>query len=100
MSIAAGGLQAAARSLETAARNIVAASTHADLQSGNGADAAQASHPAAQALSPAPAVPVFEVPDLGASVVDLKLAEISYKAQIEVLKAASRLEDEALNLIA
>lgn len=39
------------------------------------------------------------VPDLVGSVIDLKLAEISYKANAKVFEVAARLEDEALDIL-
>ena len=96
LSIAAGGMQAAGRRFETAARSIV--SSGAALQS---EPARPAQRPAAtQTGSPPPIRQVFDTPGLTEGLIDLKLAETSYKAQIEVLKAASRLEQETLNLIA
>jgi hypothetical protein len=96
LSIAAAGLQAAGRSFETAAKTVVAAGAAHYEAVAQPAPIPQST----PTQSPPVASPVFDVPDLAAGLVDLKLAEISYKAQIEVFKAASRLEEEALNLIA
>ncbi len=97
ISIAAGGLQTAARSFETAARTIVAAG---NFQAGEATPPAPKATPTGKTQSPPPASPVFDTPDLGQGLIDLKLAEISYKAQVEVLKVASSLEDEAIDLLA
>jgi flagellar basal body rod protein FlgC len=95
LAIAAGGLQAASRSFETAARTIVSAGATATESVG------QAAEPAASGGAPLAAVPPFEEgPDLFEGLIDLKLAEISYKANAKVFAAASRLEDSLLDILA
>jgi len=98
LSIAAGGIQAAARSFETAARNVVTAST--GLAASVQTPAPAPSRPPVGAAPVALSQPVADIPDLTGSLIDLKVAEISYKAQIEVFKVADRLQDETLDMIA
>ncbi len=96
LSIAAGGIQVAARSFELAARNVVTAGAATTAQVAAGSQNVQA----VPGSSGAPvSTPHFELPDLTSSLIDLKLAEISYKAQIQIFKAADRIQDQALDLI-
>ena len=96
LSIAATGLQTAGRQVETAARSVVSSGL---AQQGSTSGSVSNPGTAAPASLPPPP-PVFDVPDLATSIVDLKQAEISYKAQIDVLNIASKLEEEAINLVA
>lgn len=100
LSIAATGLYAANRQVESAARSVVSSGV-----AGHNASAASARPAASAAANPAaaslpPPRPVFDAPDLATGIADLKQAEIGYKAQLEVLAVASKLEEEAINLIA
>ena len=103
LSIAANGLQAANRQFETAARSVISSGIAAQNGAG-GASTSTLSGSQANSQAPAaslpPPTPIFEVPDLATSIVDLKQAEVSYKAQIDVLNIASKLEEEAINLVA
>lgn len=94
LSIAAGGIRTASGQFETAARDIVRAGTsfQADPTTGT-------SDPATSGGAPI-SVANFPIPDLADSLVDMKLAEISYKANIKVFEVAARLEEEALNILA
>lgn len=100
LSIAATGLNTANRQVESAARSVVSSSVAGHNASADSARPAApaATNPAAASLPPPR--PVFDAPDLATGIADLKQAEIGYKAQIEVLAIASKLEEEAINLIA
>lgn len=103
LSIAATGLQTASRHVETAARSVVSSGLGQQAsasQSGTGTSGPVPNPGTAAPASLPPPTPVFDVPDLATSIVDLKQAEISYKAQIDVLNIASKLEEEAINLVA
>lgn len=103
LSIAATGLNTANRQFESAARTVVSSSV-----AGHSASTASARPEASAAARPAdpaaaslpPPRPVFDAPDLATGIADLKQAELGYKAQLEVLAVASKLEEEAINLIA
>lgn len=103
LSIAATGLQTANRQVETAARSVVSSGVGAQNNATDSAKpaasaASQTANPFAAGLPPTR--PVFDTPDLATGIVDLKQAQTSYKAQLEVLNIASKLEEEAINLIA
>lgn len=93
LNIAAGGMHAATVRFEAAAHDIVRAGTTAQTE---------AAEPAAPAGSTGAPVTVSGLPqgDLLGGVIDLKLAEISYKANLKVFEVAARLEDEALDILA
>ncbi len=92
LSIAAGGIKTASAQFTSAAREIV--------QAGTNAHAATTSTAASAASTGAPvSIANFPAPDLFSGIIDLKLAEISYKANIKVFEAAARLEEEALNIL-
>jgi len=101
LSIAATGLNTANRQVESAARTVVSsgvAGHNASAEPAAPKTAARPADPAAASLPPPR--PVFDAPDLATGIADLKQAEIGYKAQLEVLAVASKLEEEAINLIA
>jgi len=103
LSIAANGLQAAGHQFDTAARSVVSSGLAAQNSSSDAATPVSSSNPQnvnASAASLPPPAPVFDTPDLATGLVDLKLAEVSYKAQIEVLNVAAKLEEEAIDLLA
>lgn len=93
LSIAAGGIRTAGGQFETAARDIVRAGTSFQ------ADPATATaNPATSGGAPI-SVANYPIPDLADSLVDMKLAEISYKANIKVFEVAARLEEAALDIL-
>ena len=93
LSIAADGMQTATVQFERAARDIVRAGA------GFTADPAAPAEPSTSGGAPL-GFAALPVPNLATSVVDLKLAEISYKANAQVFEAAARLEEEALDILA
>ena len=93
LSIAAGGLRTATVQFESAARDIVSAGT--SFQS----EQTPQNDPATSGGAPI-SVASFPVPDLTEGILDLKLAEISYKANAKVFEVAARLEQEALDILA
>jgi hypothetical protein len=92
LSISAGGIRTATAQFERAARDIVAAGTTAAPQN------SAAPGPGASGGAPI-RVAQLPAPDLAEGIVSLKLAEISYKANLKVFEVAARLEEEALNIL-
>lgn len=93
LSIAAGGLRTATVQFESAARDIVSAGT--SFQS----EPAPQSDPSTSGGAPI-SLASFPEPDLTQGVIDLKLAEISYKANAKVFEVAANLQREALDILA
>ena len=92
LSIAAGGMRTATVQFERAAREIVQAGASYSTDTTTTGVPPTTGAPVTFATAP--------IPDLVGGILDLKLAEISYKANIKVFEVAARLEEEALNILA
>ena len=95
ISASLSGLQSATQRLNVAAQNTVKSTSFTTGNQETGAG--QISRPA---QSGAPVRASFDpLPDLQSSLVDLKLAEISYKASAKVLKVALEIDKNLINQI-
>ncbi len=92
LSISAGGIRTATAQFERAARDIVHAGAAATSEASAPAD------PSTSGGAPL-GFASLPIPDLAEGIINLKLAEISYKANLKVFEAAARLEEEALNIL-
>lgn len=95
ISTSLSGLQTATRSLNVSAENIVSSSQSVSGSKGPGVDQINKS-----ATSGSPVVANFNpIPDLISSLVDLKRAEISYKASAQALKVALESEKTLIDQV-
>jgi len=93
ISASLSGLQSATQRLNVAAQNTVASTSFAsgNQQAGAGqiSSSAQSGAPVRASFNP--------LPDLQSSLVDLKLAEVSYKASAKALKVALEIDKNLIN---
>ncbi len=92
LSISAGGIRTATAQFERAASDIVQAGAAASNQASAPADPSTSGGPPLSFAS-------LPVPDLAEGIINLKLAEISYKANARVFEVAARLEETALDIL-